>query len=117
MNPLTQQWLDRAAEDYRIMLRESQVTEDPGYNAICFHAQQCAEKLLKAFLHENGICFPKTHDIGELFQLALPMRPEWKSLIVQYGFLSDYAVDARYPGESAFREEAERSSSRMRRYS
>ncbi|MBW1960508.1 MAG: HEPN domain-containing protein [Deltaproteobacteria bacterium] len=37
---------------------------------VCFHAQQCAEKYLKAFLTFKNIDFPKTHDIGELLALV-----------------------------------------------
>jgi len=89
------------------MRREHRVLEDPSYDAVCFHAQQCAEKLLKAFLHTHDIYFPRTHDIGELLMLALPVRPEWSALVPRYKFLTDFAVDSRYPGESAFKEEAD----------
>jgi HEPN domain-containing protein len=38
-------------------------------DTVCFHAQQCVEKYLKAFLVLEGIDFPKTHDIGKISAL------------------------------------------------
>ena len=108
MRPLTQEWLDKAAADYRSMHREYRVTEDPNYNDVCFHDQQCVEKSLKAFLHTHHIYFPKTHDISEILRLTLPVHPEWEALIKPNAFLTDFAADTRYPGESAFKEEADK---------
>jgi HEPN domain-containing protein len=107
MSPLTQEWLNKAAEDYRTMKREYRVIEEPSYSAVCFHAQQCVEKLLKAFLHVNSIYFPKTHDIKELFTLTVPVRPEWHILIQPNAFLTAYAIDTRYPGDTPYKEEAD----------
>ena len=36
---------------------------------ICFHLQQCAEKLMKSVLSKNEIYFPKIHDLETLFNL------------------------------------------------
>ncbi len=107
MSPLTQEWLNKAAEDYRTMKREYRVIVEPSYSAVCFHAQQCVEKLLKAFLHTNAIYFPKTHDIKELFTLTLSVRPEWHLLIEPNAFLTSYAIDTRYPGDTPYKAEAD----------
>jgi len=107
MMPLTKRWLNKATEDFRVMRREFRNTEEPAYNAICFHAQQCTEKLLKGFLQEYDIYFPKTHNIRDLIILALPIRPEWNQLIDSASSLNRYAVDARYPDDEAYREDAE----------
>jgi HEPN domain-containing protein len=107
MMPLTEEWLEKAASDYRTMRRESRVIEEPSYDSICFHAQQCVEKLLKAFLHSESIPFPKTHDIRDLLLLTLPIRPEWEKLIESNAFLTKYASNSRYPGESVFKEDAD----------
>ncbi|HZK76671.1 MAG TPA: HEPN domain-containing protein [Candidatus Kapabacteria bacterium] len=89
------------------MRREFRNTEEPAYNAICFHAQQCIEKLLKGFLQENRIYFPKTHDIQQLIELTSPVRPEWEKLIGPASVLTRYAIDSRYPDDEAYREDAE----------
>lgn len=50
MNPLTTEWVEKAEGDYATAKRESRVRRNPNYDAVCFHAQQMAEKYLKAFL-------------------------------------------------------------------
>jgi HEPN domain-containing protein len=57
MKPLTLEWVAKAENDFATALRESRVRKNPNYDAVCFHAQQCAEKYLKARLQEAGIAF------------------------------------------------------------
>jgi HEPN domain-containing protein len=52
MNPLTLEWVDKAEGDYATALRELRARKQPNYDAACFHAQQCVEKYLKAYLQE-----------------------------------------------------------------
>ena len=59
MNDLTIEWVQKAEGDYETTLRESRVRRHPNYDAVCFHAQQTAEKYLKAVLQESGFSFPK----------------------------------------------------------
>lgn len=47
MRPLTQEWVEKAEGDYRVASTQRQDAE-PVWDAICFHAQQCIEKYLKA---------------------------------------------------------------------
>ena len=78
----------------------------PNYDAACFHAQQTAEKYLKAFLQEHGAAFPKIHSLIELLELCLPLDASFefqRDLLVR---LDRYAVRCRYPGESADKDEA-----------
>jgi HEPN domain-containing protein len=73
----------------------------PNYDAVCFHAQQCAEKYLKALLQEEGIPFGKTHNLVILLDLLLPAEPSWEMLRHDMQVLNGFAVYVRYPGESA----------------
>jgi HEPN domain-containing protein len=75
MNPLTQEWVDKAESDFRTATREIQVTQDPSYDGVCFHAQQCVEKYLKGYLQEISIAFPKTQDLVVLLDLSVPTEP------------------------------------------
>jgi HEPN domain-containing protein len=50
------------------------------YDGICFHAQQCAEKYLKAKMVEAGKPFSKTHDLEVLLNLAMTIEPLWGCL-------------------------------------
>ena len=68
-----------------------------------------AEKYLKAFLQEHGIAFPRTHNLITLLNLCLPINPMIDLQRPNLDLLNDYAVDYRYPGEWADRDEALRS--------
>ena len=98
MKPMTQEWITKAEGDFHTAQREVLAEEYPNYDAACFHAQQCAEKYLKAALVESGIDFPKTHDLGAILNLAIAIEPEWESLRRELDSLTDRAVEVRYPG-------------------
>ena len=48
MKPLTREWVEKAEGNYATARRESRVRKKPNFDAVCFHAQQSAEKYLKA---------------------------------------------------------------------
>ncbi len=62
----------------------------------CFHAQQAAEKYLKAFLSFNDIIFPKIHSIEDLIGLCAAINAQFADLADETAFLTDYAVELRY---------------------
>jgi HEPN domain-containing protein len=78
----------------------------PNYDSACFHAQQCAEKYLKARLQEASAIFPRTHDLEALLDLLLPIEPDWNALRSATQLLTSLAVDVRYPGYTADRAKA-----------
>ncbi|NLF85534.1 MAG: HEPN domain-containing protein [Lentisphaerae bacterium] len=103
MKPLTHEWIAKAEGDFAIVERENRVRKNPSHDGVCFHAQQCAEKYLKARLCEADIRFGKIHDLQALLELVLPVEPLWESSRADLAFLSDFAIHYRYPGESATR--------------
>lgn len=107
MKPITLEWVDKAEGDYIAAQREAGARKQPVYDAACFHAQQCAEKYLKARLVEAGLAFGKTHNLIALLSLVLPVEPTWRSLQPALNALNVYAVDYRYPGNSATKTEAQ----------
>jgi len=64
---------------------------------LCFHAQQAAEKSLKAILVAYGTPVPRTHNLRSLLDL-LPVDLSIPSDVLDAAGLSDYAVASRYPG-------------------
>lgn len=80
--------LARLARDHKGILPEQ----------ICFHAQQAAEKALKAVLASRRVEFPLVHSIQVLVQIAqqsgLAVPPE----VLDASSLTPYAVLTRYPG-------------------
>ena len=73
---------------------------NPNYDAACFHAQQCAEKYLKAILQEQSIPFGRTHNLIALLDLLLSRNGAWADARQHLEVLTVYAVSVRYPGES-----------------
>src|SRR5262245_61301153 len=100
MKPLTREWIDKAEGDFATTRREIRVRKAPNYDAVCFHAQQCVEKYLKARLQEAEIPFGRTHDLAALLNLLLPLEPSWEPLRLSLRTLTTFAVGVRYPGES-----------------
>jgi HEPN domain-containing protein len=108
MNELLREWIEKAEGDFATAERELRARKYTNYDAVCFHAQQMAEKYLKAFLFKNSIDFPKTHSLRELLELCLPLDTSLdlqRDLLIH---LDRYAVHYRYPGVSAEKEEAKK---------
>jgi HEPN domain-containing protein len=106
MNELVQEWIDKAEGDYYTALREYRVRKHPNYDAAGFHAQQCAEKYLKAILQLEQIRFEKVHDLMALLKLCLPVAPDLEFHKELLSKLNPFAVVFRYPGESATHDHA-----------
>ncbi|MBI5242296.1 MAG: HEPN domain-containing protein [Elusimicrobia bacterium] len=101
MKRITLEWVSKAEGDYAVVEHECRIRKNRNNDAICFHAQQCAEKYLKARLSEAGIGFPKIHDLTILLNMARKLEPLWEAHRRDLAFLTDFAVKFRYPGESA----------------
>ena len=101
MKTITAEWAAKAEGDLATARRELQAEDTPNYDAACFHAQQCAEKFLKARLVEAQRSVPKVHDLGGLLDLVLDLEPKWGELRTELVSLSNMAVEVRYPGASA----------------
>lgn len=106
MKPMTAEWVEKAEGDFAMMERECAAADNPNYDGICFHAQQCAEKYLKARLSEEGISFGKIHDLTALLEQVHNIEAGWERFREDLAYLSDFAVSFRYPGESADKESA-----------
>lgn len=106
MKRLTREWIDKAEDDFTVALSLSRSRKARVPDAICFHCQQAAEKYLKARLCEDGIAFPKSHDLVALLKLLIPSYPLWSALSKAAGNLNAYAVSTRYSGDSADLKEA-----------
>ncbi|MFB3131642.1 MAG: HEPN domain-containing protein [Rhodothermales bacterium] len=90
-------WLEYAADDLRtaefLLQQPDFIARHP-----CWLAQQAAEKALKALLIFLQIEYPFSHDLD---QIRLLIPEGWR---VRYdppdlSFLTEWAVEARYPGD------------------
>lgn len=93
---LVRGWLEKAGRDLKVAQRELS-TSEPLTDIMCFHAQQAAEKYLKAYLLWNGFDFPKTHALEQLVLLASQQDSEFFNLKDEVVALTPYAVETRYP--------------------
>lgn len=92
------QWVEKSEHDLRNAVHTLDLRSDCPTDTVCFHAQQCAEKYLKALLASEGKNVPRNHDIGELTRCLAPARRSDLS-VEEQETLSDYAVSTRYPGD------------------
>ena len=106
MNPLTLEWVEKAEGDLLTARREYRARKSPNFDAACFHAQQAAEKYLKAFLQETGKPVPRIHSLLELLGLVSKQDSGFMSLQADLNVMEGYAVQFRYPGLSANKAEA-----------
>ncbi len=91
-------WIEIAEEDLIIANHAFTLSSNIPYRLICYHAQQCAEKYLKAFLVSRLIDFPYTHSIDDIVKLCPPELDLMNKLSSTFK-LTNYAVAKRYPGE------------------
>lgn len=47
MKPETEEWIKKAEGDWATMLREHKVTDNPNYDAVCFHAHNVLKNISK----------------------------------------------------------------------
>jgi len=107
MNPAVAEWVSKAEGDFLTAGRELRARKSPNYDAVCFHAQQCAEKYLKAVLQENDKPIPKIHNLIELMLLCEKMDSSFEMLRSDLVTMERFSVGVRYPGEMAEKEDAQ----------
>src|SRR3954452_18617590 len=106
MLPTTREWVSKAEGDYDVVSLLLRSRKRSRYDPICFHAQQCVEKYLKARLTDAAIKFGKTHDLPFLLNLAVAIEPSWSRFSAAFAILTQWAVLPRYPGMDANRNDA-----------
>lgn len=94
---VAREWILKAENDLKTATHVLKLGEHCPTDSVCFHAQQCVEKYVKAVLALAGTDFPKTHDLERL--IALSPEESRPSLSPQeQAVLTEYATGARYPG-------------------
>jgi len=90
------QWIEKADED-RLVVYQLIEANSSATGAMGFHCQQAAEKFLKAFLIFHGIDPPRTHNIEFLLNQCSAIEADFRT--IEPSNLTDYGVEARYPGD------------------
>ena len=97
-------WIRHAKSD--LVLASVKPPDNVLLETLCYHAQQAAEKALKAALVHLKIYFPKTHNLRTLLDL-IPDEVGTTDYLQQAAILTDYAVTTRYPTDTEPVEEEE----------
>ena len=90
-----QEWMRLANDDLAVAGLGTRLVS---LEILCFHAQQAAEKALKATLIDRRIDFPHTHDVQELLTALQEAGVHSASDSHEWNRLTRYAVLTRYPG-------------------
>jgi HEPN domain-containing protein len=107
MKSPTDEWVAKAEGDFHTAGRELRMRKSPNYDAVCIHAQQRAEKYLKAVLQKDEGNIPKIHNLIELMLLCEEIDSSFEMLRADLVTIERYSVRVRYPGESAEKEDAQ----------
>jgi HEPN domain-containing protein len=91
-------WIKKAEHDFLAIQNNISAIETP-WDVVCFHAQQVAEKILKAFLVYHGQAFEKTHDLVQLLASCVKIETSLSVLEEDCQRLNYYAVSSRYPDD------------------
>jgi len=101
-----QEWIALADDDLRVAQHTLSLSPNCPFRLVAYHAQQCAEKYLKAYLVSRGVDFPYTHNMARLRKLCLE-KGDWAVSLSDADELSPFAITARYPGEELVVSEAD----------
>jgi uncharacterized protein len=90
------EWLAKAEDDLTTAVHTLTLGDKAPTDTVCFHAQQCVEKYLKAVLVHRGRPVPKSHKIQDIMQLV-PRRRRPRLTSDEQKQLTKYAAEIRYP--------------------
>ena len=108
------EWIEKAEQDYQTILILSRQRKRFLPDVICYHAHQCIEKYLKGLLASQDIKVPKTHNLIFLVEQLVKNHPELELIKDALRDLNQYAVELRYPGETATKEEAKQAAKHIK---
>jgi HEPN domain-containing protein len=92
------EWISYAKGDLTFAQHGLTLEDEQSHRIVAYHAQQCVEKILKAYLVYQKVKFPYTHDISELMDLC-EKTADWVEEIQDAKSLTLYASTLRYPGQ------------------
>jgi HEPN domain-containing protein len=91
MTEIIIEWINKSEEDWQVVCLLSD-SDLEAYNTICFHAQQCAEKLLKALLIYHQIVPEYTHNLVRLRQKLSNYYSDWNVTLDELELLSAASI-------------------------
>ncbi|KPK77060.1 MAG: hypothetical protein AMJ79_04505 [Phycisphaerae bacterium SM23_30] len=104
------EWLSFGDDDLRLARHGLRLDRECPFRLIAYHAQQCVEKHIKAYLVFHQVDFPYTHNISRLLELCdQNTATNWVEELKEAEELTAFAITTRYPGqdEEVTKDEAE----------
>lgn len=83
----------KAKQDLKVL--PALISDEYDEEIFGFHAQQAVEKLLKAWINAFDQKYPLSHNLGDLYDIILPLAPQIKKF-EELIFLTPYSVIWRY---------------------
>ncbi len=91
---LARGWMQKGDSD---RFAANGIAQTPGpYDTVCFHAQQAAEKYLKAVIALAGAAIPRVHDLDVVYEACLRVSPGMSLDRAELRTLTPYAIQLRY---------------------
>ncbi len=97
MLPLSKAWAMKAEANLATAEREAQVRDAPNFEAVCYHAKECALHYLRARLEEAEVPFPTTPHLVVLLELCLDLESGWDEYRENLRFLMTSANQVLEP--------------------
>ena len=95
---LVRSWIEKADKDLHLAEFALEQAEPCPFDLVCYHAQQCAEKYLKAYHSAHQVEFPYTHNLRLLSRMVEEVAAI-TSFCARAGDLTVYESRMRYPYE------------------
>ena len=105
MKEAVKEWIQKAEEDFAAALKLIGA-KGRFYNVVCFHCQQSVEKYIKAIMQFNEKHIKKTHSLAFLADQVKECLPRIELFSEDLKWLDVFAVQIRYPGEKAGKNDA-----------
>jgi HEPN domain-containing protein len=93
-----EQWILKAEHDL-LSSKKLVEGENPLLDTAIYHTQQCAEKILKAFLAFSQKPLVKTHDLNELVKLCSKIDTSFRELFDYVEQINPYYTAFKYPSD------------------
>lgn len=95
---LAKGWLQKAKNDL-LNADNNLRSKNIPFDTVCYHCNQAAEKLLKAYLVAKQYEYPLTHDLFVIQERIIQLEPSVNDLNDSLAVLMPYGVGIRYPDE------------------
>jgi HEPN domain-containing protein len=89
-------WFEYAANDFEAAKILS-LQVQPKREIVCYHCQQCAEKMLKGYIASKNGKLQKTHDLVILCEACKDYDFDFEKIILHCSDLTIYSSEVRYP--------------------